>query len=205
MNRYMSRTLGPIALAVLAAAPIAANAESSYQTGAGALTANANVDFQITIPKVLFLQVGTGTLLANNGAIDLIQFAPAAASVGNGTPVAGTGGDLTAGAVTAKVITNGGNVSLVANSTGALSNGSGDSINWTQVSTTASTLTTGTTLAAPVLSNTTSNVALTAVNKVVNQDAKWTYQYLNSAVVAPGTYGGTVAKNGRITYTISIP
>ena len=42
---------------------------------------------------------------------------------------------------------------------------------------------------------------LTATNKVVRVEGKWTYSYLNTNSVAAGTYGGTVAKNGRVTYT----
>jgi hypothetical protein len=41
--------------------------------------------------------------------------------------------------------------------------------------------------------------------KVMNRDAKWTFTYLNSAVVAPGTYGGTNVNNSRVTYTASMP
>lgn len=208
MNRQLSRALGPVALATLMAIPFAANAESNFQTGAGALTATANVDFTITIPKVLFLQVGTGSSMANNAAVNLITFTVPAASVGNGTPVAATAGsgDLGNGVVTARVIGNGGNVSLVATNGGAISNGAGDTINWNQISTTAASLTTATVLTAPTLANTTSAaVNLTAVNKVVNQDARWTYQYLNAAAVAAGTYGGVNTNNGRVTYTATLP
>ena len=49
------------------------------------------------------------------------------------------------------------------------------------------------------------NVALTAVGGVVNQDAKWTYQYANSAIVPADTYGGVNTNNGRVTYTASLP
>ncbi len=42
---------------------------------------------------------------------------------------------------------------------------------------------------------------LTATNRLVRVEGKWTYSYLNSALPAAGTYGGTVAKNGRVTYT----
>ena len=54
----LSRTL----LAISAAAPLLCYAESNFQTGAASpLTATAHVDFQITIPKFIFLRVGTGT------------------------------------------------------------------------------------------------------------------------------------------------
>ena len=78
------------------------------------MNATARVDFTIVIPRVLFLQVGTGTFLANNGTINLITFDVPAASVGSGTPVAATvgSGDVGNGTVTARLIGNVGNVSL---------------------------------------------------------------------------------------------
>ena len=42
---------------------------------------------------------------------------------------------------------------------------------------------------------------LTAAVKVVRVEGKWTYTYLNTTVPAAGTYGGSVVKNGRVTYT----
>ncbi len=49
--------LGAASLAL----PLMAFAESNVQTGAGPLTATAHVDFQIVIPKILYLRVGTGS------------------------------------------------------------------------------------------------------------------------------------------------
>ena len=98
--------------------PLLVHAESNVQTGANTAApgATAHVDFQITIPKVLFLRVGTGsgyatgTALTSVATVDLIQFAPAAGTVGNGTAVAGTGGDVGGGVVTAAIVSNSGNV-----------------------------------------------------------------------------------------------
>jgi hypothetical protein len=42
---------------------------------------------------------------------------------------------------------------------------------------------------------------LTATNKLVRVEGKWTYTYLNATLPAAGTYGGTIVKNGRVTYT----
>jgi hypothetical protein len=195
------------ALGAALLAPLAANAESSFVTGAGALTATARVDFTIVIPKVLFLQVGTGTLNANNATINLITFNVPAANVGDGTVIAATAGsgDVGNGTVSARVRGNGGNVTLSAATLGAINNGAGDTINWTEITTTPAAWTTGTTLAAPPLTNGTTNITLTAVNKVVNQDARWTYAYANTNVVPPGTYGGVNVNNGRVTYTASVP
>jgi hypothetical protein len=193
--------------------PFAASAESNFQNGAAALTATAKVDFQITIPKVLYLRVGTGsaypTTLSSVGTVDLLSFTPGAGVVGNGTAVAGTGGDLTGGVETAAIISNSGNVTLNATATGALSDGAaGDSINYSQITTTAAALTAGyTLLPAPVLANATSaNVVLTApATKVITADAKWTFAYANTTTPPAGTYGGVNTNNGRVTYTATMP
>jgi hypothetical protein len=204
MNRNLSRALKSLALAAAVAAPLAAHAESNFVTGAGALNATANVDFRITIPRVLFLQVGTGALFANNAAVDLIDFVVPAASVGDGNPVAATAGsgDLGTGSVTARVRGNGGNVTLAATTAGALSNGSGGSIDWTEITT---TLAAGTLPIIPLPNGATASNLLNAVAGVVNQSAQWTYSYDNTAIVPAGVYGGINANNGRVTYTASMP
>jgi hypothetical protein len=190
--------------------PLLVNAESNFQTGAAALTATAHVDFQITIPKFLFLRVGTGTGtaaggFANNATIDEITWAPTAAQVGTGA-LTGTGGDLTGGVETAAVVANNGNVILSSTTTSALSDGGGDTISYAQITTTAAHNTTGTTLAAPVLADgATTNVTLTAVGKIVQQDAQWTYKYANTLVPPAGTYGGVNVNGGRVTYTAALP
>ncbi len=136
-----------------------------------------------------------------------MQFAPAAGTVGNGTAVAGTGGDLTAGVVTAAVVSNSGNVTLGATATGALSDGAGDTIAFTQILTAAATNTSATALPAPVLTNGASaTIVLTApATKIISQDAKWTYTYANSVNPPAGTYGGVNVNNGRVTYTATMP
>jgi len=200
--------------AAAAAAPLLCQAESNVQTGAATAApgATAHVDFQITIPKILYLRVGNGSsyttgVLTSVGTVDLVQFAPAAAVVGNGTAVAGTGGDLTNGVETAAIVSNSGNVTLNATAGGALSDGAGDSIPFTQITTTASTLNSATPLPAPVLANGTSaNVLLVApATKIIQQDAKWTYAYANTTSPPAGTYGGVNVQNGRVVYTATMP
>jgi hypothetical protein len=194
------------------AAPLLAHAESNVATGAGPLTATAHVDFQITIPKVLYLRVGNGSTypgtLTSVATIDLVSFTPAVGSVGNSTAVAGVGGDLTGGVETAAVISNSGNVTLTAVATGALNDGAGDTIAYTEIKTVATALTAAyTLLPAPVLSNGTSAaVVLTAPGtKFINADAKWTYSYANTTTPPGGTYGGAGVQNGRVTYTATMP
>jgi hypothetical protein len=215
----ISQIMNSIALkcllgAAILAVPLMASAESSVQTGAATASpgATAHVDFQITIPKILYLRVGAGSsyatgVYANNTAVDQVTFAPAAGVAGNGVAVAGAGGDLTGGAETAAVMSNSGNVTLNATATGALSDGAGDSIAFTQLTTTASTLTSGTALPAPVLANGTStNVVLVApATKVISQDAKWTYSYANTTLPPAGTYGGVNVNNSRVVYTATMP
>ncbi len=195
------------------ALPLMAQAESNVQTGAATAApgATAHVDFQVVIPKILYLRVGTGSSyttgnLSSNNAVDLVTFSPTAAQLGGGS-IAGTGGDLTAGVETAAIVSNSGNVTLNATATGALGNGAGDTIAYTQITTAATTLTSATALPAPVLGNGTStNVVLTApASKVIVQDAKWTYAYANSAMVPQGTYGGVNTNNSRVTYTATMP
>ncbi len=194
--------------------PLMAFAESNVQTGAATAApgATAHVDFTIVIPKILYLRVGAGSAystgaLSSVNSIDLITFTPAAGTVGNGTPVAGTGGDLTGGVETAAIVSNSGNVTLNATAGGALSDGNGDTIPFTQITTAATTLTSGTALPAPVLTNgTSSNVVLTApATKLIVQDAKWTYSFANAASVPAGTYGGVNVNNGRVVYTATMP
>jgi hypothetical protein len=198
------------AVALALAAPMLAGAESNFTTGAGSpITANARLDFQITIPKILFLQVGTGTNMAANATINQIAFTVPAANVGDATVINATAGsgDLGNGTVTARVIGNNGNITFTSQTLGALGNGSGDTISYAQIATAVAVNTSATALAHPALADaaTTTVTLIPAVGKVINRDAKWTYTYLNSAVVPPGTYGGVNANNSRVTYTASMP
>jgi hypothetical protein len=198
------------AIALAISAPFFAAAESNITTGAGTpITATARLDFQITIPKVLFLQVGTGTNMAANAAVNQIAFSVPAANVGDGVAVNATAGsgDLGNGIVTAKVVGNNGTITFTSTTLGALGNGSGDTISYGQIGTSVATLTSATALPHPALADAaTTTVTLTpASGKVITRDAKWTYTYLNANVVAPGTYGGVNTNNSRVTYTASMP
>jgi hypothetical protein len=207
LHGFLRGALGA-AIAALAVVPTAGHAESNIGTGAGALSTAARLDFRVTVPKVLFLQVGTGTGLAANGTVNLIDFVVPAASVGNGTPIAATAtsGDLANGVVTARVIGNNGAVTLTSTSSGALNNGSGDTISFGQISGAAAQLTSPTPLAMPaIVDGATTTTTVPAVGKIVNRDAKWTFSYLNAAAVPPGTYGGINTNGGRVTYTASMP
>lgn len=185
-----------IALASCAVAacglPLTALAESNVASGAGGLTATARVNFSIVIPRLLFLQVGTGTLLANNSTIDTITFTPAVGVIGDGSVVGGAGGNLTGGAVTVRVIGNTGDVALGATGPANLTNASSNTIPWTQI---ATAVTGGAT--HPTING--SGTSYTAAGNVVNINGTWTYTYLNANVPAAGTY------SGQVLYTATAP
>jgi hypothetical protein len=198
------------AITLAIASPMMAAAESNFTTGAGSpITATSRLDFQITIPKVLFLQVGTGTNLAANATVNKIDFTVPAVNVGDASVISASAvsGDLGNGTVTAKVIGNNGTITFSSTTVGALGNGAGDTISFAQIGTAVAVNTSATALAHPTLTDAaTTNVTLTpAAGKVISRDAKWTYTYLNSNVVAPGTYGGVNTNNSRVTYTASMP
>jgi hypothetical protein len=193
---------------LLAAAAIAGNAraESNFQTGAGALTATTHLDFQIVIPKMLYLRVGTGVDRTTVAAVDMITFTVPAAHVGDSSVIAGTGGDLTAGVVTARVIANSGTVTVTTTTPNQIKDAAGDLISFGQIGLAVATLTSATAFTPPAMTDntaTTSTIAPTL--NVVNQDAKWTFTYKNQNVVAAGTYGGVNTNNSRVTYTAAIP
>ncbi|QDH71526.1 hypothetical protein [Marilutibacter alkalisoli] len=189
-----------LAAAVLAVAlPLTTHANSSFIDGNGSAT--AHLDFQVTVPRVLLLRVGSDA-----GTVDLIDFDVTAADLQNaGTQtVSGTGGDLGGGSVTAHVMGNNGAITLGATTVGALLNGDGDSISYAEITTSSS----DSGLPSPTLvDGTTSSVVLapTSGSKVTDRSAQWTFEYANSALVAAGTYGGQNVNNGRVTYTAAMP
>lgn len=208
------RILGTvIALASLFSA--SAQAESQFVGPAiVGSTANARLDFTIVIPQVLFLRVGTSSgNAATDGTINGITYTVGAANVGDGSVIAGVGGDLTAGAVTVRTYGNGGNISLNSTTTGPLTTGiAGEVIPWSQIAVAGAALAattpgfTNAAIAHPAFNTAAGGGAgtattLTATNKIVRVEGRWTFTYLNANAVAAGTYGGTVARNGRVTYT----
>lgn len=196
---------------------IASNAQAESQYVPAAITgstANARLDFTVIIPQVLFLRVGTSSgNTATDGTINGITYTVPAANVGDASVIAGVGGDIGAGAVTVRSYGNGGNISLNSTTTGPLTTGTaGEVIPWSQISVTSAALAAATAgftnaaIAHPAFNlgaagGSGTATTLTATNKVVRVEGQWTFNYLNAATVAAGTYGGTVARNGRVTYT----
>ena len=193
-----------LALAVVGAA-FSAQAESNFVTTGNA---SAKLDFEVKIPRVLFLAVGTATNLANNTNVDLVSFDLTAAAA----PVIGSGTATAAQTVAVKVVGKNGQVTLTSTTTGQMNNGAGDVIPWTEITAGSSS----STIPNPGFNNgvaasnvsAAQNVTLNAAStKITNATANWTFAYANTAgsVYAPGTYGGTAAKNGRVTYTAVMP
>ena len=179
-----------IALAAVAAA-FSVHAESDINTGpaVGALSAVAKLDFRVTVPKIIFLQVGTGTSYSDVTTVDRVDFILTAANITSGLAVAGVS---TGGAINAKVLGNGGTVTFGAVGTaGGLTNGA-QTIPWSQIVPTA----TGGTLVHPAISGAASSLAATA--GVVNQNTVYSFNYSNTSTVAAGTY------NGQVVYTASV-
>lgn len=197
----MKSSFKKVVLAVsLATAPLAAHAASDITTttGGGSINATAALDFRIVIPKFVFLRVGTGTLLADNAAVDLVEFSVPALNIGDSSAVAATGGS-----VAAQVLSNNGNVNLVATTLGQLSNGAGDSISFTEITAASDNAD----LNHPTFVNggASAAVVVPATAKIVSESANWTFSYANTAVVPAGTYGGVNVNNGRVTYTATAP
>lgn len=186
-------------LAVALAAAPAAHADSQLVGGSGKLSARASLDFAVTIPQILMLQVGA------SGSVSQVTFdlSGTPTAVGTGA-VAGTGGDLGDGKVSAKLVGNVGTVNLSSTTTGALTNADGDQISYSKILATSSN-----SFAPPSLAdNATTTIPVTASGKLIDRSAEWTFTYANDAVVAPGTYGGGGpgnTGNGRVIYTAAMP
>lgn len=201
----MNRKFNNFVLASSVAAALAmsgeALAESTSVTGGPPLTTNARQDFQVVIPR--FLQFRVGVTGAGNFSLVNCDMSANAAVMGDGSDLACAGGDVGGGVSNVAVRSNSGQVSLVATTLGALSNGT-DSMPFSEILTGTSSGN----LPAPVL---TTGATSPSVNVVLNagsitdRTATWTYTYNNSTVYAPGTYGGVGVNNGRVTYTASSP
>jgi len=189
-------------LALALATPLLASAESQLVATGNAV---ARLDFRVIIPRVLFLGVGTGSALpaATNTTVDLVTFDYTTNPSAVGTTAAAN--TISGNVVPVRVIGNNGQIVLTATTAGALSNGDGDTIPWTQIS----AATSAATLPSPVIPATGtgagSNVTISTGTKITDRTANWTYSFANTTVVPAGTYGATVANNSRVTYTATMP
>ncbi len=172
-------------------------AESSLNTGsAAALAASARLDFRITIPRVIFLRVGSGTDFATNPTVDTVDFNVPDGASGSGAAVAGQ----SSAAITARVVGNGNNISFSATGTpGGLnpSGGGAPTVPWTQIVAVSG----GGSLPHPAIGNGTAGTAssLVASGGVVDQSSSWSFSYRNNSVLPAGTY------SGQVIYTAALP
>lgn len=193
LNSFASTAAIVAAVAGIAAFSGAASAASNV----GATSASADLDFRVTIPSVVFLQVGAGSFKQNDTDVDEIAFAPTPAEFTALNPVAGTGGNLGSGKVTVRVFGNTGPLALSSTAT-TLTSG-GDTIPWSEITVAANggvphpAFTDTGVMSTPLTTNGNGN------SRVTNLQGDWTYTYDNSAEVAEGVYLGTV------TYTVATP
>jgi hypothetical protein len=184
------------AIALALAAPLLASAESQLTIGAGA--AAARLDFRVVIPRVLFLAVGSGSAgLTADPTVDQVTFDYTTNPAAVGTLAAA--GVITGNVVPVKVLGNNGVIALASTNTGALTNATGDTIPWSEITATSSD---ATNFASPAPTGASVNLGLSTGTKITSRTANWTFSYANSTVAAPGTYGTT---NGRVTYTATMP
>lgn len=201
MNKSRTHLFVQSAVALAMAMPMFASAESQLVVGTG--SASARLDFRVVVPRVLFLGVGTGAAAAtpaSNATVDTVTFDYSGNPAALGTGAAA--GAISGNVVPVRVVGNAGQIALTANTTGALTNGTADTIPWSEISATSSLAA----LPSPVIpatgAGTAANVTLSSGTRITDRSANWTFSYANSAVVAPGTYGTT---NGRVTYTAAMP
>ena len=180
-------------------------AESTQVNGGGALNAGARLDFQVTIPGVLRFRIGTA-----GATIDQIAFNVPAANVGDGTDVAGTGGDASGGtAMNVELFGNRGQITVTPVLSGAnLTNGTGGVMPYSEILTAATTGDGGGggSTSGANLSVTTPLTPVPNVNaSVTNRTDIWTFTYDNTTAYPAGTYGGVDTQGSRVTWTASMP
>lgn len=208
-----------VAAALAAIASLAARAESNSVPGTGAVSANAKLNFSVTIPKTLFLQVGTGTSDAIDGRVDTIAFDVPGAGVGNGAALRGKGGDLfSSSVVSVRLVGNSGDISLNSLTTGPLSSGiaGNPAVPWSDILVTTSALPSATygftngAIAHPAFNTSGSGgpgtpATVAATGGRVRREGLWFYTYANTKALPAGTYGGSAANNGLVVYSATVP
>jgi hypothetical protein len=197
----LRRALLTAAAGAILAAPWTVQGESASQSGTGALSGDARLDFRVMMPRFFAFRVGT-----IGSTIDLITFDVPAGSLGDGTAVAASGGDAGGTGVNVSVVANTGQVTIAEHN-----NGGGNGLQHATLAEYVSygeiaTFSSDTSLERPILSDAGGNTSQPVLNhgNVTLRTAVWSFQYANSAVHSAGTYGGE-AKGGRVTYTASSP
>ena len=191
MKLFKKHMLTAGLLVALGTSPLTGMAESTSANGAGNLSTAARLNLRVTIPRFLHFRVGTV-----DATIDQITFTPADANVGDGSSVAGTGGDAGGGSgANVTVRSNGGQITITESNdggVGGLGTGAGN-ISLTEITVTSDNGALGT----PALSDAGGNFTQPTLNggNVTNRTAIWTYAYDNTSTPADGDY------DAEITYT----
>jgi hypothetical protein len=200
----MSRARGPAVVCLAALAAVvsgAAHADSNITFApllnpTRAVSANARLDFAVTLGSFVSLQVGSPGSTIDTVGFDLSSLAPPTCTAtplpicfGNGTAVNATSNPSLA--VTVK--SNGGQVNLKAQVVTALTSGA-NTIPMSQIVLSSSD---ATNLPAPVLPNTGTGAAVNVTptaftGKVTDRTATWSFAYANTVSPAAGTYNGQV-------------
>ena len=197
--------------AALALNTFSAFAESTSAAGGSGGSTSARLDFRLTIPKFLRLQVGSTA-----GTIDEIAFAPTVAQLATGASIAGAGGDLGSGAVTVAVQANPGadTVNLTYRTTdntgaalAAMSDGT-NTVPWSTIKVaTAGADAASLTHPAALADGSASDVNVVApVPKVagtINLSATWTYTWNDGGTIYAASAGTGYA--GRVAYKLATP
>lgn len=194
----------------ITAVPVLGLAESNFVANAAGLSTTAHLDFQITIPQMLFLQVGAGSapLFNNNPTISLIEFDVPASRLADGSAVGATpaSGDLGNGQVSVRLRGNTGDVQLRVDTAGELTRAGGtETIAWNDIAiqSAAAAGSPQGPIAHPLWSG--GSITIPAINSTVDLQAVWTYSYNNARLLRAGQYGGIGVNNGRVTYTATQP
>ena len=197
--------------AALALNTLSALAESTSAAGGSGGSTSARLDFRLTVPKFLRLQVGTAA-----GTIDEIAFAPTVSQLATGAPITGTGGDLGSGAVTVAVQANPGadSVNLTYRTTdntgaalAALSDGA-NTVPWSTIAV-ATAGADAATLAHPanLADGSAADVNVVAnipkVSGAINLTANWTYTWNDGGVIYAASAG--TGYTGRVAYRLATP
>lgn len=149
---------------------------------------NARLDFQITIPTILLLQIGTA-----GATIDVVSCALTDLP-GTGAVAMTSSGANPVPVRAAALVAAGAPVRLLANSATALSNGAGGTIPFDQISWTSG----GVPFSSGAFNNDAAQVLDTFTGSG-NRIGSYTFSYANLNYYDTGTY------TGRVTYTLATP
>ncbi|MEM1434954.1 MAG: hypothetical protein AAGG11_12915 [Pseudomonadota bacterium] len=189
-------------------AALACAGQDSDNSAAGGLNVSQDLRHRVVVPQIIYFRIGT----ASPGAVDEVRFdlgpsvgnnqsySGAAPPVGNGIPVAASGG-----ALEVEIRSNVGTVNLSydLSSPLGLANGVGNYVPFDDILVTSAD---PAGLPAPALSNSggggVSSVPVSGnffAGRVIRRQTQWAFSYANRTPLRAGTY------NGRIRYTIAVP